>query len=103
MKFILKFRIPLDKGNEQIKSPEFGHKMNQIFTDMKAEAVYFSVIDGQRGGFAVVDMADASMMPLIAEPLFLWANADIEWLPVMLPGDLGKADPDIRTAVKKWG
>jgi hypothetical protein len=42
-------------------------------------------------------------MPKIAEPFFLWLNADIDFLPVMRPEDLVKAGPSIIAAVKKWG
>ena len=60
-------------------------------------------MDGQRGGYVVLDLADASQIPAIAEPLFLWLSADVEILPVMTPEDLGKAGPAIAAATKKWG
>jgi hypothetical protein len=42
-------------------------------------------------------------MPRVAEPFFIWMQAEIDWYPVMSPEDLGKAGPDIATAYKKWG
>ena len=60
-------------------------------------------MDGQRGGYVVINMADASQLPAIAEALFPRLNADVEFLPVMNPEDLGKAGPAIAAATKKWG
>jgi hypothetical protein len=60
-------------------------------------------MDGQRGAYVVLDMADASQIPAIAEQIFMWLNADVEFLPVMTLEDLGKAGPAIAAATKKWG
>jgi hypothetical protein len=103
MRFIMKIRFAVDAGNAALKDPEFGKKMQEYLADVKAEAAYFTSVEGQRGGYVILDMADASQIPAIAEPLFLWLNADIEFLPVMTPEDLGKAGAAIAAAAKKWG
>jgi hypothetical protein len=103
MKYIMKVRIPQKRGNEALSDPQFGKKMNDLLVEIKAEAAYFTAIDGQRGAFVILNMNDASEIPGIAEPFFLWLNADIEFFPVMKPEDLAKAGPVIGTAVKKWG
>jgi hypothetical protein len=51
----------------------------------------------------VLNLNDASEIPAVAEPFFLWLNAEIEFLPVMRPEDLQKAGPAIGAVVKKWG
>lgn len=99
----MKVRMSLDKGNEALRDPQFGHKMSELLAEIKAEAAYFSTIRGQRGAYIVVNLNDASELPAVAEPFFLWLDADIEWIPVMKPEDLGKAGPAIGAAVKKWG
>ena len=103
MKYIMKVRMSIERGNAALSDPQFGHKMNDLLTEIKAEAAYFSTINGQRGAYIVVNINDPSEIPAIAEPFFLWLNADIDWLPVMKPEDLGKAGPAIGAAVKKWG
>jgi hypothetical protein len=103
MKFIMKVRMSLDKANEALSDPQFGHKMNELLTEIKAEAAYFTTFSGQRGAYIVVNMNDASEMPAVAEPFFLWLNADVDWFPVMRPEDLAKAGPSIGAAVQKWG
>ena len=103
MKYIMKVRMSIDEGNEALSDPQFGHKMNDLLAEIKAEAAYFTAIDGQRGGYVIVNINDASEIPAIAEPFFLWLGADLEFFPVMRPEDLAKAGPAIGAAVKKWG
>ena len=102
MKYIIKVAMSIEAGNKALVDPQFGAKMKQLLTDIKAEAAYFTAVDGQRGGYIVVNMDDASQIPAIAEPLFLWLHADLEFIPVMVPADLEKAGPAIAAAVKKW-
>ena len=99
----MKIRMSIDKGNEAIKDPQFGHKMNGLLAEIKAEAAYFTTICGQRGAYIIVNLNDASEIPSIAEPFFLWLNAEIDFLPVMRPEDLAKAGPSLVAAVQKWG
>ena len=103
MRFIAKIRFPVDTGNEALKDPEFGAKIQHLLTDMNAEAAYFTTIDGQRGGYVIVNIDEASRIPALAEPWFQWLEADVEFLPCMLPEDLGAAGGDIEAAVNEWG
>ena len=101
MKYVMRIRIP--DGNDLLRDPQFGKKMGEILKEVKAEAAYFTTIDGARGGFVVVNMNDASQLPALAEPFFLFLDAEIDWYPVMTIDDLAKAGPSIAAAVKKWG
>jgi len=103
MKFIIKLRMSLERGNEATADPQFGKKMGELLQELNVEAAYFSLINGQRGGFLVVNMNDASEMPKYMEPFFAWLHADAEVYPVMTPADLQKAGPDIAAAFRKWG
>jgi hypothetical protein len=103
MKYIMKVKMDTDKGNVAISDPQFGHKMSELLAQIKAEAAYFTTICGHRGAYIVLNLNDASEIPGVAEPFFLWLNADIEFLPVMLPEDLAKGGPGISAAVKKYG
>lgn len=102
MRFMMKVRIPIDKGNAALKDPQFGHKMGKLLGEIKAEAAYFSTLKGQRGAYIIVNMDDVSQMASIAEPFFLWLNCDVEWEPVMLPQDLQRGGAGIEAAVKNW-
>ena len=103
MKYIMKVRFPNETGNIRIKDPLFGKKMQEILTEVKAEAVYFATICGGRGCYAVVNVDDASQMPAKAEPFFLWLQAEVDFIPVMTLEDFAKAGPAIEAATKKWG
>jgi Domain of unknown function (DUF3303) len=103
MRYLLKVRFPADTGNAALADPKFGEKMQRLLAEIKAEAAYFTAMDGQRGGYIVVNIDDASQIPAVAEPFFMWLKADIEFLPVMLPADLAKAGPSIAAATKNWG
>ena len=55
--------------------------MQKILGDIKPEAAYFTARDGKRGGTIVIDVADASNIPAIAEPFFLHFNASVSFIP----------------------
>ena len=104
MKYIMKVKFPSgESGNDLLKDPQFGKKMQKLLSEVKAEAAYFTTIGGSRGGYVIVNMDDASQMPSIAEPFFQWLKAEIDIDPVMTLEDLAKAGPAIETAIKEWG
>lgn len=103
MKYIMKVRIPNEFGNDLLKDPQFGKKMQDLLTEIKAEAAYFTTFCGARGAYIIVNIDDASQMPALAEPAFAWLKAEVDFIPVMTPEDLGKAGPSIEAAFKKWG
>jgi hypothetical protein len=102
MRFLVKIKIPTVAGDRAVSDHHFGPKMHAVLKEVGAEAAYFTTVDGHRGGYILVNMTDASQMPAIAEPFFLWFNATVEFLPVMMAEDLEKAGPSIAAAVKKW-
>jgi hypothetical protein len=103
MRYLLKFKFDSDAGNSALRDPKFGARIQQYLSDIKSEAAYFTTVNGQRGAYIVIQVKDASEIPAVAEPLFLWLKADIEFIPVMMPEDLMKAGPAIESAIKKWG
>jgi hypothetical protein len=92
-----------EAGNAALKDPKFGDKMMGLLKEMKAEAAYFTTINGNRGGYIVINMDDASQMVGMAEPLFYGFKAKVKFIPVMLPQDLAKGMPAAAKAIKKWG
>ena len=103
MRFMLKFRIPVDKGNTAAKDGSLGRIIESILEDLKPEAAYFTDMEGARGGYLVVNMDDTSQIPAIAEPLFLGLDATIEFHPVMTPDDLARAMPALEEAARNYG
>jgi len=102
MRFLLKVNIPVEAGNAAAKAGKLGTTIQSILADLKPEAAYFTADNGQRTGFIVFEMQDASQIPAIAEPWFLAFNASMEIRPVMVPSDLAKAGGAIEKAVKAY-
>ena len=94
MRMMMRVTIPVDAGNRCIKDGSVGKILEGVMGRMKPEAAYFTERDGKRGGTIVLDVADASRLPSIAEPCFLNFNASVSVHPCMTPEDLGKAGLD---------
>ena len=102
MKFMVTFQMQGEKANAALRDRNFGEKMQQLLNDFHAESVYFSTINGERGCHMVLNLDDPSMIPKIAEPLFFWLGAKVNFYPVMTPEDLQKATGYIKDSADKW-
>ena len=60
-------------------------------------------MDGDRGGFFVVNMQDSSQIADIAERLFFGLNAKIELVPVMTADDLRKGLSGVQETIRRYG
>jgi len=100
MKMLLNVTLPHQPFNAAVKDGTAGSKLNRILEATKPEAVYFTDQNGQRGAVLIVDLADASKIPALAEPWMLTFEADIELRPVMTPDSLKHAGLD--ELGKKW-
>ncbi len=103
MRVLMKVQFGLEAGNAAIRDGSLSQKLQMILDEQKPEAAYFTEFDGKRTGILVVELADASQIPALAEPWFLGLDASVEFHPAMTPADLAKAGPAIATAVKKYG
>ena len=103
MRFMVTASWPVAAGNAAARAGTMGETIQSILEDIKPEAVYFTAQHGKRTTTMIIDMADASELPAVAEPWFLAFDASIDATPVMLPEDLAAAGPAIENAVKKFG
>lgn len=90
MRMMLKFTLPVEKGNQAIKDGSLGKTLESIMKKLKPEAAYFAPMDGKRGGMIFFDLAEPSQIAEVVEPLFLNLNAATEIVPVMNADDLRK-------------
>jgi hypothetical protein len=88
MRVLLKVRIPVEAGNAAIKAGAMAPGMRQFQETAKPEALYFTLADGARTMYAVVDMASSADMPRLLEPMFSMLNAEVEATPCMNADDL---------------
>ncbi len=101
MRMLVDFNLPLEPFNTLVRNGTAGQKIQEILEEIKPEAVYFSERGGKRGGILIVDVAEPSRVPSIAEPLFLTFNATVEFHIVMAPEDLARAG--LEDLGKKYG
>jgi len=97
---LLHVRIPHEEFNEAVRDGSAGRKIEQILEEAKAETVYFTEYDGQRGAIMIINIKDPSEVPKFAEPWFLSFNADVQFHIAMSPEELGRAD--LEKLGKKW-
>lgn len=102
MRFLLKATIPVESGNAFVKDPNFQQRMEQVMGDIRPEAAFFTIENGQRTIYFIVDVQGVEDMPRIAEPLWLSWNADVTMLPVFIPEDFEKSMPVFEELVKKY-
>src|SRR5215211_3993646 len=83
VRVMLKVRIPVEAGNTAISSGDLPKVLGSFMEQWKPEAAYFLAEGGERLALFVLDLADPSDIPVLAEPLFQGMNAAIELQPVM--------------------
>jgi len=101
MRVMMQVQIPHDTFNAAVRDGSAGAKLGAIIEDIGPETVFFTELDGKRSTVLVVDMADASGIPALAEPFFLTFEADVRFSIVMSPEDL--ANSGLEELGKKWG
>jgi hypothetical protein len=88
MRFMLKFAIPVERGNAAAKDGTLGQAIENLIKATKADVAYFTIVDGKRGGMVFFDESDPANLPQINEPLFAALNAAVEIVPVLTLDDL---------------
>lgn len=100
MRMLVHAKFPHELFNAAVRNGSAGKTIERILAEAKPEAVYFTEYDGRRGAIMIVDVADPSKVPALAEPWFLSFNADVTFHIVMSPEELGRAGLD--AIGKKW-
>ena len=90
MRMMVRFTVPIEKGNKAFKDGSLKQIVETLMKKMKPEAAYFSALEGKRTGMLFVDLAEPSQIVEVAEPLFLNLDAAVEFIPVMNIEDLDK-------------
>jgi hypothetical protein len=91
MRTMLRWTVPVERGNEAIKDGTLEQSIQTLMEQLKPEAAYFMPYDGERSGIMVFDMTDPAQIPQIVEPLFMALDAAVEFTPVMNADDLKRA------------
>jgi hypothetical protein len=92
---MFKFSVPTtNESNGWIRDGSIGQKMESMLGEIQPEAAYFGSVDGNRGGYLVINMDEASEIAAKLEPLFQELGAAVECSPVM-------TSEDLRTAIQR--
>lgn len=94
MRMILNIKCPVEPFNSLVRDGKAGEIIGRILEQTKPESIYFTEHAGHRGAIAIVDLADPSQIPGLAEPWFLAFNAECEFRIAMTPDDLMKSGLD---------
>ena len=100
MRMMLRFSLPVERGNQAIKDGSIGKTIESLMKTLKPEAAYFGTLNGKRGGMMFFDLAEPSQIIQVAEPLFLGLDATVEFSPVMNADDLRKGLAKMSTKKK---
>lgn len=102
MRFLVKATLPNEAGNALVRNPNMASQMEAVMGDLRPKAAYFTIDQGQRTAYFVVNMESATDLPRIAEPLWLSWKADVTVSPVFLPEEMEAAMPAIGEIIKKY-
>jgi hypothetical protein len=90
MRTMITVTIPVEGGNKAIKEGTIEKTLGEFMQTHKPEAAYFTARNGTRTMYFVVDLKDASLLPVIAEPFFGGLNASVDFVPAMNLEELKK-------------
>ena len=104
MRCMFKFSFPTtSESNGWVRDGSIGKKMESILADTQPEVAYFGSVDGNRGGYLVINMDEASEIPAKLEPLLQELGAAVECSPVMTSEDLRTAHQRLQQTAQKYG
>lgn len=88
MRFLLKIHMPVKAGNRALRDGSLPRIVQNLTEKLKPEASYFFADNGKRTAYIFFSFDNASEIPVIAEPLFMGLNAELELIPVMNADEL---------------
>jgi hypothetical protein len=88
MRLMLKFTIPVERGNQAEKDGTLSGAIQDLIKATKAEAAYFTMLDGERCGLVFFEEDNAARLTEINEPFMAATDAAIDIVPVLSLGDL---------------
>lgn len=90
MRMLMRVTFDTPAGNAAVREGTIETLVGDLVERHKPEAAYFYAEGGKRTGAFVLNMADSSEIPPVAEPFFTKLNASVHFTPVMNLEDLKK-------------
>src|SRR5690349_11943818 len=102
MRFMIRFSIPTESGNDLVASGKIGELFGKLMEDLHPEAVYAYPEAGERGGIIIVNGESGQDVAKLIEPLWLGLGASVELIPVMTGEDLMGVLPSLQEAARRY-
>ena len=83
MRMMMRVYIPVEAGNDAIKSGSLAKTFQHFMDTAKPEAAYFVADGGERTAYFFFDLKQPSDIPAIAEPFFVNLRAAVDITPAM--------------------
>ena len=83
MHLMLRFTIPVEKGNEAEANGSLAKAIKELVEKVEPEGAWFHLDEGKRAGTIIFEESDPAQMTAINEPLFAELNAAIDIQPVV--------------------
>jgi len=96
MRLMLRFTIPVERGNEAARDGTLGKAIDTLLERTKPEAAYFMMDGGERAGLIVFETDDQAVLPTLNEPMFAALDAAIEIIPCLNADDLRRGLANIK-------
>jgi hypothetical protein len=88
MRVMVRMRTNTEKSSQALRSGGLSQVIGRFMDRAKPEAAYFTIDDGVRTAFFVLDMQKSSEMPVLFEEAFRELGAEIQVMPVMTSEEL---------------
>ena len=103
MRMMMRFSIPVERGNETIEDGSLEQTTEAIVSETKAEAAHFLLEGGERAGYIFFELEDAALLPKLNEMMFAALDAAIDVHPRGAVGvpSVRSVSTNMPTAAKK--
>lgn len=81
MRLLMKLPIPTPAENAVTGEPGFSEKLNSLFRELGAQAIFSRRSEARVIAYALFDIPDPSRLLAIAERISLWLKVKPEFLP----------------------
>ena len=80
MRLLLKLPVPTAAENAAVGQPGFSEKLNRLFRELGAQAIFSRRSEERLFAYALFDIPDPSRIFAIAEPISRWLKVKPEFL-----------------------
>ncbi|WP_300670560.1 hypothetical protein [Desulfoluna sp.] len=100
MKMLMHVTFPHEPYNTLVKKGTAVILLDEILEEIKPFSAWFTEENGRRAAILIVNVTNASVIPIYSEPFHLNFNADVHFRIAMSPEDL--ANSGLEGLGKKW-